>query len=208
MSGLRARLTRLRRDRRDDSGFTLTELMVSMAVLGVVMLLVTGAILLASGTAARVDAANASQLQANSAFTKLDRQVRWAAGFSRPGTVGGNQYAEWLYTAGGTPTCFELELDNTGRKLQKRSWTQGDLTTRTPWQVIASGVTSVDAATPPFTLLAANATYPMARLRIAVTANAGGVKARDTSTHDVTYAALNSTGGTVAGSVCTEGRTA
>lgn len=190
------------RHRRDDRGFTLTELLVSMSVLAVVMVLVTGAVLQASGTSARVDAANVSQLQAHQAFDKLDRQVRWAAGFSKEGAYGGNPYVEWLYTASGTPTCNELRLDTTKRQLQQRSWTQGDLTTVTTWRVVASNVTSAV----PFTMTPANSTFALSRLTIDVTATGGGTKLRDTATHDVTYTALNSTGATVPDTVCTEGR--
>lgn len=199
----KARAAAIWRNRRDDRGFTLTELLVSMSVLAVVMVLVTGAVLQASGASARVDAANASQLQAHQAFDKLDRQVRWAAGFSKEGVVGGNSYVEWLYTANGTATCNELRLDATKQQLQQRSWTQGDLRTVSRWQVVASGV----GGTTPFTTTPADSSFGLARLRILVTATAGGVKAKDTATHDVTYTALNSTGATVPTTVCTEGRT-
>lgn len=198
---------RLARLRRDDDGFTLTELVVSMAVLAVVMLLTTGAVLQASSVSARVDAAGAAQQQAHQAFGTLDRQVRWAAGFSRPGTVDGSPYVEWLDTASGAATCHQLRLDVTTGRLQQRSWAQGDTTTITPWRVLASGVSAVDARTPVFTLLPPDPTYAAARLRIAFTATAGGSKLTDTASQDVTYTALNSTSGAVPTDVCTEGRT-
>lgn len=203
------RLAALWRNRRDDRGFTLTELLVSMAILSIVMVVVTGAILQASSTSARVDAAGVSQQQAHQAFDRLDRQVRWAAAFGTQGTVAGNPYVEWLYTASGAPTCNELRIDVAGKRLQQRSWKQGDLTTVTPWTVVASGITGVaiDANTSGFRVFPSDATFPMARLRIAVTSTAGGAKATDTATHDVTYTALNSSGSTVPATVCSEGRT-
>lgn len=203
------RLTALWTRRRDDEGFTLTELLVSMAILSVVMLVVTGAILQASSTSARVEAAGVSQQQAHQAFDRLDRQVRWAAAFGTPGTVAGNPYVEWLYTASGPATCNELRIDVAGRRLQQRSWKQGDLSTITAWNVVASGITAVPitGTAGGFRVTPADATFPVARLRIAVTATAGGAKGTDTATHDVTYTALNSTGSTAPATVCSEGRT-
>ncbi|MHA3703304.1 PulJ/GspJ family protein [Jatrophihabitans sp. YIM 134969] len=197
------------RNRRDDRGFTLTEMLVSVAITGIVMVIVTGAVLQASATSARVDAASSSQQQAHQAFDKLDRLVRWASGYSTPARApDGNDYVEWLQTAGGTPTCQELRLDRGTRQLQLRSWAQDRIaTTVTRWRVIASGVGAVDAATPVFTRSAADSTFGLSRLRIAVTATAGGTKLRDSTTHDVTYTAANSTGATVPDTVCTEGRT-
>lgn len=197
-------MTRLvARIRRDDRGFTLVELLVSTGILGVVMILVTGAVLLASGTSARVGATGAAQQQAHQAFDSLDRQVRWASAFSTPGTAGGNVYVEWLYLAGGTPTCQQLQLDTVTHRLRQRSWPQGTVTAATGWRVVASDV----AATTPFTVTTADSTSPLQRLRIVLTATAGGAKSRDTATHDVTYPALNSAGSTATTTACSGGRT-
>ncbi len=194
--------------RHDDSGFTLTELMVSMAIMGVVMVLVVGGVLLASGTSARVDAAGTAQQQVHAAFDKLDRQVRWADTFSKPGTVGTSTYVEWLYTASGAASCYQLRLDSATQKLSERSWVQGSPTAATPWQLLADRVRTAAGATGPFTPVTVTPGAPvtLTRLRIQITSTGGGTKLTDAVTHDVTYTAVNSGGVAYSPTTCSEGR--
>jgi prepilin-type N-terminal cleavage/methylation domain-containing protein len=200
------RLQDLWKNHGDDRGFTLVEVLVTTAIMAVVMVLVTGGVLLASGTSARVEAAGGAQQQVHVAFDNLDRQVRWAQAFSQPGTVGTATYVEWLYTATGAPTCNQLELDTTTQKLVQRSWPQGSPSLATTWKVLASRVTTAKGASAPFTLLTPSGSFTRSRLQIQVTSSAGGAKLVDAVTHDVTYTALNYDGASAKPTVCREGR--
>lgn len=207
MRAARERLADTWGRRRDDDGFTLTEMLVSLGIMAVVMVLTTGAVLLASSTSNRVEASSTAQDRVHQAFDRLDRQVRWASAFSTEGKVGRSAwYVEWLYSADGTPTCNELRLDTGTGNLSQRSWPQGNTRSATSWSILASGLGLTPGTDRPFHSSVADATYALARLQVQLTATAGGAKGTDHATTSVTFTALNSGGSTALPSVCTEGR--
>ena len=192
-------LERLRSRCRDDAGFTLIEMLVTLSVMSVVMVMVTGAVLLAGSTSARVDSTGIAQSQVTTAFMTLDRQVRWASAISQPGSVGSDNYVEFLTPDGSASRCYQLRFNRTVSQVQERSWPQGT-TTFSAWQPLASGVTAAS-----FQLPAAVGNATLARLTVSVTAAAGGAKGVVTATTALTFTALNSTSSS-ATSVCSEGR--
>lgn len=186
-----------------DSGITLIEVLVSLTLMSIVMALsTTGMLEIYRGTH-RTEAAGVAQTQLNVTFIRLDKEIRYAAGISTPGTVGGNAYVEYLTANGAGSVCTELRLVVSTGTLQTRFWTQGT-TPLVPsgWKPLAEGVTGAQ----PFTFVPADATFNFQRLRLnaTVVTPAG----RDTVTKQtlVEFTALNTSLATSSATVCTEGR--
>jgi prepilin-type N-terminal cleavage/methylation domain-containing protein len=184
---------------RRDEGFSLIEVVVSMSVMAVFMAMMTTGIVQVYRVINTTDAMSAAQAQANIAFLRLDREIRYASDLSTEGQVGSDWYVEYLTTFTGTPACTELRLHVANGQLQRRSWTQGG-TVPTTWTVLASGV----SATRPFTFRSADSTYNYPRLALNLTAQAGGGRTASTRQMSVTFTAQNTTSSSA--SVCTEGR--
>jgi prepilin-type N-terminal cleavage/methylation domain-containing protein len=187
---------------RDDRGFTMTEIVVTMSVMSVVMAIFTAGVVQMYNTSNKTESLAVSQAQSNTAFLRLDKQIRYASGISTPGTVAGTPYVEYLLAGSGTATCYELRLKDS--KLQQRVWTQGGTIANSPWTVLSNGVT----ASQPFTYLAPDATFNFQRLRLQLTTTYGGNQTLSAANTDITFTALNTTLGTSSASVCTEGRSA
>ena len=207
--------------RRGDAGVTLIEVVVAMSIMSILMVIVTGAVLQIYHSVNEVDSLAEAQTQINTAFIRLDREVRYARGVSDPALVGGDYYVEYLRSVNSVDTCVELRLRTTTDELQRREWTK-NMSPLVPggWTTLASHVT----ATTPFTVTAADTTsltgFRAQRLTLAMTAvvgggspsNAGAGRAGANRETNVTFTALNateppgSTGATYA-TTCTEART-
>jgi Tfp pilus assembly protein PilV len=186
-----------------DAGITLVEVVVSMTILSVVMAMFTGGVLQMYRAANRTEAAATSQSQINIAFLRLDKEIRYAAGISTPGSVASDPYVEFLTTYTGTPVCTELRLRVAARQLQRRTWAQGSSPlTPSPWIPLASDISS----TQPFTLSAADATFNFQRLRLKLVATSGAGGTATSKQTDVTFTAMNTSLTTSSATVCTEGR--
>jgi len=186
----------------DDRGFTMTEIVVTMSVMSVVMAIFTAGVVQMYNTSNKTESLAVSQAQSNTAFLRLDKQIRYASGISKPATVSGVPYVEYLLSGSGTATCYELRLMDS--KLQQRIWPQGGTIASSPWTVLSNGVSSAQ----PFTYLAPDATFNFQRLRLRLTATYGGNQTVSSANTDITFTALNTTLGTSSASVCTEGRSA
>ena len=185
---------------RDDRGFTLVEVVVTMTIFSFVMVIFTGGIIQMFNTANKNESVTTAQAQSNLVFIRLDREIRYATGISDPGTLGGDPVVEYLTTNSGTATCTQLRLTATGRQLKRRQWTQGG--TPGTWLPIASGVTGSQ----PFTLYPADPTFNFQRLRLRLTAQSGAAKTATSAETDITFTALNTSLSTSSATVCTEGR--
>lgn len=202
---------------RDDAGFSLMEIVVTMTLLSVLMSLVTAAILQIYHAVNGVDSLSAAQSQVNVSFARLDREVRYARAISDPALVGADYYVEYQLTDDGVDTCVELRLQTSTSKLQRREWAN---TASTPvpsaWTTLADGIT----ATTPFTVTDPDTQaligYRYQRLALAFTSTAGGGRslnaagARAGAVREikVAFTALNTTGvdlSTVS-ATCTQGR--
>lgn len=189
--------------RRDPSeredGWSMVEVAVSMVILSIFMAMMTTGVIevfrAVNGSTAIADA----QSQVNLAFLKLDRDVRYASDISTEGQVNGDWYVEYLSTYTGTAMCSELRLSAAAKTLQRRTWVQGTTPPAT-WTLLATGVSSAK----PFTVTASS-TYAFPRLRLDVTAVAGGGSTAATKQFSVTFTVVNARGATP--TVCTEGRT-
>jgi len=194
---------RLRRT--EDGGTTLIEVVVSMSIMSVFMAMFTVGILQMSRAVNKNEATSTAQSQLNIAFMRLDKEIRYAAGVSAPGSVDANPYVEYLITNSGTPVCTQLRLQVAAGQLQRRAWVQGSSPlTPSAWIPLASDVSSAQ----PFTFSAADATYSFQRLQLRLVATSGSGGTATAKQTDVTFTAMNTSLSSSSATVCTEGRSA
>lgn len=197
-------MTRCRRAGRTpgprDAGLTLIELMVTMAIMGVVLTMVTGAIIAMYGSTAKVEGITSTSAQVSIALSKLDSSVRYADDIGDPVTDGsGNWYVTYRSTYNGISDCTQLRFDIAAQQLQRRTWVAGPAATASAWQPLASGLvlTAADSSTAaPFTLTTSRdidsldtAVHQQLRLRFSAVSGAGDRQTM--STTDVTFTAFN-----------------
>jgi prepilin-type N-terminal cleavage/methylation domain-containing protein len=193
----------MRRPGPSDDGYSLIEVMMAMVCMSILMTLVSSAIIQIYHSVNSVDAVSAAQTQIDTAFERLDKEVRYARGISDPGVVNGDQYVEYLLNADSADTCVELRLNSTTGELQRRQWAKNqNPPAPTGWQILAASVT----ATTPFTVTAAvpvlQTDFRYQRLTVDITSVTGGGPGLSTSAGragsrretNVTFAALNATG--------------
>jgi type II secretory pathway pseudopilin PulG len=120
MTALRGVPARLRRARRRgsrssgaDHGFTLVDLLVSMSLMAVLMVLFTGGIIVVYRSFTRDDELVRANLQLHQAFSRLDREIRYASGVTDPGQVNGTWYVEYQVTNTGMARCTQLRFQPT-----------------------------------------------------------------------------------------------
>jgi prepilin-type N-terminal cleavage/methylation domain-containing protein len=190
-------------DRNRDGGFTLVESLISMTIMLVVMLMFTTGVLRIFRSANTTEQISVAQSQVYRAFQRIDKEIRYAAGISTPGTVGGSPHVEFLTTHTGSNVCVQLRLDVSARQLQRRTWTLGAGPDEDDaWFPLAS---EVSAATP-FSYLPPAGAFTFQRLRIRLEAAAAAGTGPVAAT-DVTFTALNTDPDTESTTVCGEGRT-
>jgi len=160
----RASLWRIERDER---GMTLTELLVTMALLGVVTVIFTSVLASVQNVEAREANRSESNDQARQAVDQINRQVRSGNLFYDPAseaTLAGLPstsagYAFRVYTQALSQSvnpngarCVQWRLLD--QQLQTRSWTttwqQDDVVT--PWRTVADHVVNSGASQKPFVL--------------------------------------------------------
>jgi prepilin-type N-terminal cleavage/methylation domain-containing protein len=122
-----------------DDGFSLIELMISMALMSVVTALFTTGIVQLYRAQNFTDALSESSSQVNNAFLRLDADVRYAAAISDPGPGGGNQYVEYLRSNTGEDVCTQLRFTAAGQLQQRSNSASKGLTI---WNTLASQLVS------------------------------------------------------------------
>ncbi|MEV8505166.1 hypothetical protein AB0368_10105 [Actinoplanes sp. NPDC051475] len=149
---------------RDEDGSSLAELLVTMGIMSVVMMLVTGAILEVYRSVQVTDTLTAAQAQLSVAFQRFDRQLRYATWINKPGVPSGSQtwYVEFASQERDPSTGLDvdkcrqlrLELKPTGAGaatdkglLQLIEWTPGsNPTVGARGATIASNIDTADLA--------------------------------------------------------------
>jgi prepilin-type N-terminal cleavage/methylation domain-containing protein len=126
-----------------DHGFTIIELVVSMAIMSVVMTVVTAAISQIYSATNRVDTASYDRSQLTIAFRRLDTEMRYATWIATPGLVGTRYYVEYAVPDG----CRQLKLDTSTGVLTLFSWL---ITSNTPANpvALASNITVISGVAP------------------------------------------------------------
>jgi type II secretory pathway component PulJ len=212
------RIDKLRRApsgfRRDD-GVTLAELTVTTSIMSVVMAIFTTGVVQLFRAANNNEAAALTQSQLNTAFLRLDRNLRYASGIGPVHyDAAGNTFVEYLNTetATGSPECAQLELHKATKVLRRRVWPQ----TTPPagrWAVLAN---EVNVAKSSFTVLPVKTASPglptqtdntgFQRLTVTlVVASAAGPGHMEATTR-ITFTALNSTSDADPTTFCKEAR--
>jgi hypothetical protein len=230
----RTRSGRLRRARpAGDAGLSLTEVMVSISLMGVMMVIFTTGVLQVYRAVNGVEALSVSQSQLQTAFQRLDKEIRYASWISQPSApIRGNRYVEFVRwnPEAEQVQCGQLRLDLNRGILQLVRWTPGSPPAEgRPGETLASEiVTDGLAANPPsgtakapFVLQPAGSrpyrgsgagstgadfTPDFHRLELHLTSRVGVGEHARTSNLDVTFTALNTSRETPAANVCTEGR--
>jgi prepilin-type N-terminal cleavage/methylation domain-containing protein len=129
-----------------DQGFTLIEMVVSMAIMSIVMAVVIGAITQIYSATHQVDSVSYDREQLTNAFRRLDTQLRYATFVSDPGQpVGGRYYVEYQTSDG---ICHQLKYS--GKDLTMASWTLPG-TTPGPPAAIAGDLSLMAGPVKPFT---------------------------------------------------------
>jgi hypothetical protein len=197
----------------DDTGTSLTELVVGMFVMGIFMAIFTTTVVSMARTTTKVEAVASSADQVNNGFLALDKLVRYATAITPIGQGTGSSQdpnKDWyveLYSidnsvAPAVETCTQLRVDVTSQKLQLRTWDPTRTATYSPtapaWSVLASKILNGGAAsgstdqpfsTPP-PLTAASTTFQ--RLTITLVAGTSGPSSTSTTRSSLTFTASNS----------------
>jgi prepilin-type N-terminal cleavage/methylation domain-containing protein len=202
---------------RDDAGFTMVEIMVTMGVMSVVMVVFTAAILQMYRTSAKAESISIVQAQLQTAFQRFDRQLRYASWIAQPGQVGTAWYVEWAGYDGSQ--CHQLRLETASTSdqdspndghgvLQMLTWPRATPPTAdTPGQTIAANLVTPDSSGPfdrqiPTVTGGTGFSPDFQRLRVRVTARVGD----STAQIDTTFTALNTSRNTPATNDCSQGR--
>jgi len=166
----------VRRRRRDDAGVTLAEILVTTGLMAVLTTLITPALVQIYHAVNRVDSLSTAQAQVNTAFIRLDREVRYARGISDPALIGTDWYVEYLLNTAGVDTCVELRVQASTGLLQRRSWVK-NASPLVPagWVTLTEGVTTSApfTVTDPDTNTLTGARYQRLTLTMASTAGVG-----------------------------------
>ena len=209
-----------------DAGFTMLELIVSMAIMTVFMGMFSGAVYEIYHTADNTQALANANAQLNQAFQRLDTLVRYAGYVSKPGYDGADGDPDWYVEFADSPrplqsrtdvpqTCYQLRIhtypgEDTGR-LELRSWDANGLTA---WKQIASNITNGDAAagsdTQPFSYAKPDygppavmtGTNRSGALTINLVASDGGGSSKQTTSSKITITAVNTYVGTPTAGLC------
>ena len=169
-----------RRSGRDaDSGATLVELIVAMALLLALLGIFMAAVVTMSRATVRAQNTEANAAGLRRVYQALDRGLRSATAVNAPVLQGGTWYLEYqngVVRAGDPPTCTQWKVDGGSASVSYRSWPTDVATpTATAWRRIADGV-AVPSGRPPFTLQPAGATYATQRLLVDLPARAGATR--------------------------------
>lgn len=193
MSGIARRLA-------DDEGTSLMELIIGMALMAIFMSMFTGAVVLMTSTANKVQAVTGSSAQVNQAFLRLDKLVRYASMISAPAkaTIAGGT-GDWYVelsspNPSGAATCTQLRVDLVKQQLQQRTWTvSGDqvVSAASAWQPLASSITNAATDVPAPFVRGTNPKSVFQQLQINLT-SAQLRPTKATSSTSLTFTAVNS----------------
>ena len=186
---------RLRRARRDTSGFTLVELLVAMTILTIFFAIFSTLIVKVFDTTQRQQRRSTASDIGRNVVQVLDRQVRYASAVMVPYALSdGTQRVEWqVASATGAPTCYQWQLTPTGF-LQWRTWRPAPSTGYTnlkPWSTAGYDISRSNGKDV-FSLSDGASTSSQFRQQLTVRFKAGAGNGKDGSPTLVTFTALNS----------------
>lgn len=189
----------------DDAGFTLIETVVGMVVMSVFLAMFTGSVVMMFRSSNSSQAVAHTAQEIDNAFTKLDKQVRYASYVGEPGqdpNDGNNWYVEFQDSNTTPATCYQLRVDQASAALQQRSWSGSG--TPSAWQQLATGVLNGGGtgSAAPFAVTAATSTVTSVELTVHLVAGEGSGSDAAQSQSNMTFTALNSTVNTPIRGIC------
>jgi len=178
--------------RGDDRGVTLAELAVTTGIMSMVMAIFTTGVVQLFKAGNKNELVAMTQSQLNNAFLRLDRELRYSAGFGPVHTdVAGNVFIEYINTgtADGVPQCAQLELYAAGQTLRRQVWPQqAGVKPVNQWATLAS---QVNVAKSSFEIVkSSRTTFQRLRVVLVVLTNPGSGQTEAKT--DLTFTALNS----------------
>ena len=161
--GINTVLARRRERRsRNDQGFSLIELLVSMTIFAVLLAVMMSVILAMTKSMNKTQSIGDAAAQGLRATQALDKQMRYAdwvnpstATASAPSIISATSISFEGLTNAGVLQCYQWRLS--GGLLQQRSWTSASTTTSYPtasspsWTTVATGIANT-VSVPPFTV--------------------------------------------------------
>ncbi|MFI5911455.1 hypothetical protein [Dactylosporangium sp. NPDC051541] len=207
-------ISRVLRRRGDDRGVTLAEMAVTMGIMSAVMAIFTTAIVQLFQAGNKNELVAATQAQLNNAFLRLDRELRYSAGFGPVHTdADNNMFVEFVNTgtASGTPECAQLELYKATKVLRRQVWPTGTKP-QNKWAVLASNVvvapTDIQGKTvmSTFNLMQTTENTAFQRLQVVLYVQSNPGRGQTAAKTDLKFTALNSKASTDPSTICPEAR--
>lgn len=134
-----------------DAGFSLAEVLVSMAVMSIVMAIAGTGFYDMFHTTDTAETSAAAQVELQATFNKLDREVRYASRVSDAYADSAAWYIDFVYADdAGNNQCVQLSLPRNGGTLKRREWPFQGIPSA-PGVAVASNLVSAryDTGTPP-----------------------------------------------------------
>jgi len=187
-----------------DDGFSLVELMISMALMSIVTIISATGFVQMFRTTALTETAAQTQTSTLLSFSKLDRDVRYAERINAPYTRTNGDFAVDFVMRDdqGVARCVRLTLPAAGGVLTRLQWPwaappAGSTTPPPPPAgvspaTVALDIRSANAPSTPFTLIAAGTqSSNFDRLQVQLQSSIGVTGAGATRTFDLRFTALN-----------------
>jgi prepilin-type N-terminal cleavage/methylation domain-containing protein len=200
----------LRRRMSTDAGFTLSELMISMTIMGIVTVISATGFLQMFRTTDLAETAALTQTATLASFSKLDRDVRYAARINVPyQQANGDWSVDYVIPAAdGTPQCVRLTLPSAGGSLTRLQWPQSAASPAgyTATQVATDMVPDNGTASP-FLRTAGSATGDITnfdQLEIKLKSSIGVLSAGSVRKFDLYFTALNTANDTSSPLACSQ----
>ena len=106
-----------------DAGFSMAEVLVSMAVMSIVMAIASTGFYEMFHTTDTAEASATAQVELQAAFNKLDREIRYAYRVNEAYSDTTNWYIDYVFIDdAGKNQCVQLSLPRAGGTLKRRQW--------------------------------------------------------------------------------------
>ena len=144
----------------DETGFTLVELIVAMAVFAIFLTMLVASVIGITRASSRAQLLTQSSSSVLAVFQNLDRQIRYANAINFPGTgASGARYVEFRTgadsSASGVTTCTQWRFNPTTKTIQSRQWQDVTGAVATAWSTKITTVVDLGGATYPFQMIPA-----------------------------------------------------
>jgi prepilin-type N-terminal cleavage/methylation domain-containing protein len=188
----------------NDDGFSLSEVLISTTIMAITTAITVTGFYGMYQTTDRAQATAEAQNDLQTAFNRLDREVRYAARVSDPYVYKSLWAIDYVFPdQSGVYQCVQLSLPQSGGTMLRRQWPQSPpatslLTASTPSSTVASDLANgrqpdgAGNAVNPFKLIAAGSDdSQMDRLNLRVVSTIGATGKGSTRLYDVQFTAQN-----------------